>query len=168
MDHMRIYAGVHIVLAVTALLAGLLVTLARKGTPLHRRTGWMYAGSLAGMNLSALLVYRLTGHFGPFHVAALLSLVTILLGIQFPWRRKPVGRWVQHHAYWMGGSYVGLLAAAAAEVTTRVPQTSFWWTTAGTSAVVTAIGIRVLLSRIPPLVKQFERQGADARAPVNG
>lgn len=155
---MHIYAGVHIVLAAIAPVAGLLVTLARKGTPFHRRTGWAYAGSLTGTNLSALLLYRLTGHFGPFQVAALLSLVTILLGTQYPWRRKPVGRWVQYHAYWMGGSYVGLLAAAAAEVMTRVPNTSFWWVTAGTSAFVTAIGTKVLVSRMPPLVKQFARQ----------
>ena len=91
-------ASIHIGLAVAALIAGLLVTLAPKGTRYHSRVGWVYAGSMVGVNASALWLYRLTGQFGPFHVAALLSLGTIVVGVRLAWSRKPVGRWVRYHA----------------------------------------------------------------------
>lgn len=151
-----ILARIHIVLAVTALLAGLVVTVAAKGTASHRTIGWVYVTSLAGVNASALFLYRLTGHFGPFHVAAFLSLVTLVVGVRAGRRRQPAGRWVRNHAYWMSGSYVGLLAAAAAEVMTRIPRTPFWWMAAGTSLVVIAVGARVIALMVPLAARQWD------------
>ncbi|MEQ1573534.1 MAG: DUF2306 domain-containing protein [Vicinamibacterales bacterium] len=96
---MPIVARIHIGLAVAALVSGLLVTQGRKGTRCHRSVGWVYTGSMVGVNASALWIYRLTGEFSPFHVAALLSLATIVAGASFAWSRKPAGRWVGNHAY---------------------------------------------------------------------
>jgi hypothetical protein len=39
----------------------------------HRRSGWLLAGSLLGVNVTALFIYNLTGEFGPFHVFAIVS-----------------------------------------------------------------------------------------------
>jgi uncharacterized membrane protein len=118
---------VHTVSAVAALVSGAAVLVRRKGTRAHRRLGCVYVGSVVVLNATALLVYRLFGGFGPFHVAALLSLATIAGGVLPAVRRRPAGRWVERHYWWMTFSYVGLVAAAASEAATRLPGTVFWW-----------------------------------------
>jgi len=112
---------IHLATALLALAAGGWVVLRPKGTTVHRRVGWVYAASMLIMNGTALLIYRLTGYFGPFHVAAIVSLATLIAGIIPAWRRRPVGNWIEHHYYWMAYSYLGLLAATVAETATRVP-----------------------------------------------
>ena len=57
--------------------------------------------------------------------------------------------WRPLHAYWMAWSYVGLLAAAASEVTTRVPEASFWWMVVGSSGAVILAGALVIRARMP-------------------
>jgi uncharacterized membrane protein len=71
---------VHIALAVAALASGLAVALLPKGTRRHRLLGRVYVASMLGLNLTALAIYNLFGVFGPFHVAALISLATVAAG----------------------------------------------------------------------------------------
>lgn len=140
----------HLATSLVALATGALVLLRRKGTSGHRRLGWLYAVSMFALNGSALLIYRLTGTFGPFHVAALISLTTLLAGMWAVVRRRPGDRsWLPRHYYFMTWSYVGLVAAAVAEVATRVPAvqaiaggptTAFWVTVVLASVAVFVIG----------------------------
>jgi uncharacterized membrane protein len=109
----------HFAASLAALALGLAVILERKGTPAHRLIGASYAVAMILLNVTALGVYRLTGSFGPFHALALVSLAILARGIAAVWRR-PAG-WLKTHYYSMAWSYVGLLAAAAAEVIARVP-----------------------------------------------
>jgi len=139
----------HVGSAAAGLVTGLLVAMARKGTRHHRRMGWAYIVSMLAVNLSALLIYRLLGHFGPFHAAALFSLASIGFGAVPAIRRAPRGRWLSIHAYWMSGSYVGLWAAAVAETTTRTEIFPFWWAVLAATAAVSAIGIVTILTRVP-------------------
>jgi uncharacterized membrane protein len=109
----------HVTAALAALALGLLVLLLRKGTALHRALGMAYAVSMFGVNGTALMLYRLTGHFGPFHALALVSLAAVGFGVAAPvlrWRG-----WRGTHYQTMSYSYVGLLAATAAEGLIRVP-----------------------------------------------
>jgi uncharacterized membrane protein len=62
---------VHFGCALASLAAGLVVCLSRKGTAWHRGWGWAYVASMVALNATALLIYRLLGHFGPFHAAAI-------------------------------------------------------------------------------------------------
>ncbi len=71
---------VHLVLALVAIVAGAGVVGMKKGTGLHRLVGFVYALTMFGVLGSAMLIYNLTGDFGPFHVLALVSLVTIIFG----------------------------------------------------------------------------------------
>ena len=89
--------SLHLGLALAALLIGLVVTMTRKGSPSHRRWGWAYLASMVGLNATALAIYRLLGHFGPFHVAAILSLLTVLMGM-VPVRRRVNRWWLRQHA----------------------------------------------------------------------
>lgn len=151
----------HLATALLALAAGAWVVLRPKGTIVHRRVGWVYAVSMLIMNGTALLIYRLTGRFGPFHVAALASLATLIAGIIPAWRRRPVGNWIEHHYYWMAYSYLGLVAAAVAETATRVPSVqafaggptpAFWLTVVIATVAVFIIGARVIRRRFEPTV----------------
>jgi uncharacterized membrane protein len=110
---------VHLLAAVLALASGLLVLLTRKGKRRHRRLGWTYVGAMAAVNLTALMIYDLFGGFGPFHIAALVSGVTIIAGVIPAVRRRPARGWVEYHAHWMVWSYIGLVAAAVSEISTR-------------------------------------------------
>lgn len=143
----------HIASAILALASGGYVALNRKGTRSHRRWGWVYAGAMVAVNVSALSIYQLTGRFGPFHVAAIVSLVGLIAAI-IPVRFRPAG-WVGRHAYWMSGSYLGLVAALFAEVTTRVESLPFWATAAWTSIAVFVVGFAVIWTRVPPSVARF-------------
>lgn len=99
---------------------------------------------MAGLNGTAFMIYRLFGTFGPFHMAALLSLVTVIMGTLPAWRRQPREKWLDRHYYWMTWSYVGLLAAAGSETATRLPESPFWWMVLLATAPIIAIGAWVI------------------------
>lgn len=119
-------SGLHIGSAVSALILGLGVFWARKGTRLHKQLGYAYFFNMLTLNVSALFIYRLTGHFGPFHGAALISLFTLIIGFIPAYLRLPQGRWLEFHYAFMNWSYVGLVAAGVSEVMTRIPSAPFW------------------------------------------
>ncbi|MDX1555092.1 MAG: DUF2306 domain-containing protein [Xanthomonadales bacterium] len=137
----------HFATALLAMGTGAVVVLNAKGTLFHRWMGRLYASSMLLLNLTALAIYDLFGGFGPFHVAAIGSLVTIVIGVAAAWRRRP--GWRVRHAYWMSWSYAGLLAAAVSESTTRYFQFDFGWSvTLSTVVVLTAGGL--LINRLVP------------------
>ena len=109
----------HIIFAILSLVSGAGVLLRAKGTRSHKRIGYAYVACMLAMNASALMIYRLFGGFGPFHVLALVSLVTLFLGVVPAVRRRP--GWLKKHYGRMSWSYVGLCAAFAAEIIVRTP-----------------------------------------------
>lgn len=152
---------IHTVTALTALVAGAAVLLTRKGTRRHRQLGWTYVVSMLLLNGSALLIYRLTGRFGPFHVGAIFSIVTVVAGTAAALgarraraHRSAVdrARALERHYQWMTWSYVGLLAAAVSEIATRVPALrprpgqglAFGVTVAVCTLLVVAVGAQLI------------------------
>jgi uncharacterized membrane protein len=110
---------IHIGSALVALVLGGFIVLSRKGTRIHQRVGLTYMAAMLLLNLSALSIYDMTGHFGPFHAGAVFSLFCVVMGVSAPILRK--GDWLNRHYRWMGWSYFGLLAAGFAEAVVRVP-----------------------------------------------
>ena len=157
---------VHVIAALIALASGAVVVLRRKGTPSHRRIGWVYAASMLVLSITALAIYRLTRTFGPFHVAAVISLVTLVAGIIPAWRRQPRESWLDRHYFFMSWSYLGLLAATVAETASRVPAVqafgggptpAFWVAVVIASIAVFVIGARVIRRRFEPTTQPFRR-----------
>jgi uncharacterized membrane protein len=156
---MNLLGQLHVGTAIVALASGAWVLRQRKGTRQHRRVGWVYAIAMFALNVSALLIYRLTGTFGPFHVAALISLGTVMAGIVAARRRKRGNRdWLRKHYAFMTWSYVGLVAAAVAEIATRAPAIqaiaggptpAFWVTVALVSLAVFIFGGAMIRRRQP-------------------
>ena len=155
----------HFATALVALMSGALVLFRTKGTAQHRRMGWIYAGSMLALNASALSLYRLTGTFGPFHVAALISLVTVAAGIMAAVQRKRGNRsWLLRHYFFMSYSYLGLVAAAIAETATRWPALqavaggptpAFWTTVVIASLAVFIVGGIVVRRRAEVMMRPF-------------
>ena len=162
----------HLASALVALASGAWVLWRRKGTATHRRIGWLYAGSMLVLNVTAFMIYRLYGTFGPFHVAALISLVTLIAGILPAWRRRPERTWIEHHYFFMSYSYLGLLAASIAETATRVPALRafvggptpvFWGVVVAATIAVFIVGVPIIKRRFEPTVRPFR-----ARAEATG
>jgi uncharacterized membrane protein len=108
----------HVAAALAALMLGTIVVGAAKGTPFHRMIGAGYVAAMLVVNLSALAIYRLTGHFEAFHALALLSLAVLGRGIAAALIRRP--GWLSVHYQFMAWSYVGVLAATGSEIIIRL------------------------------------------------
>ena len=136
-----------------------------KGTRRHRQIGWIYAVSMLLLNVTALMIYKLFGGFGPFHVAAIVSLGGLVPAVISARKAKSArlardlvarGRWVERHYHWMTWSYVGLCAAAVSETATRLPIArpgpgaglEFGIAVAVATLLVVAIGARLIRTRV--------------------
>jgi len=105
---------------------------------------------MLAVNGTALMIYELFGHFGPFHWMALASLASVVAGY-WPARRRRAG-WRARHAYYMTGSYVGLLAALVSEISTRIVAVPFFAAVALASFAVIGVGIWLMRRRIPAIL----------------
>lgn len=158
----------HTVFAVAALALGPAVFFRRKGDARHRALGYGYVVSMALLNASALLIYDLFGRWGPFHWAALVSLLTLAAGFVPALLRRPRGKWLEWHYFGMCWSYVGLAAAAVSETFTRLPQlwpglrevvpAHYFWT-ATAAGTFLAVGAGVYLIRVRRLGFDATLQG---------
>lgn len=131
---------IHTTFGLLALAFGASIVRHPKGTRRHRRFGWAYVASMLGLLGTAFLIYDLFGRFGIFHWLAVVSLATLAGGVAAArLRRRPHPTWMTRHYFLMGYSYVGLVAATAAEIAVRVPDVPF-----GGAALVASISIVVL------------------------
>ncbi len=119
-------ATFHIISSLSALVFGLWVVLTRKGTKIHKMTGYAYFFNMLGLNISAMFIYRLTGEFTPFHGAAIASCITLMAGFIPAHLRYPRRGWFELHYEFMNWSYVGSVASAVSEVLARLPSSPFW------------------------------------------
>jgi len=156
----------HLVFSFVAIGVGGWVVLLPKGTRWHRTLGHAYAWALIGLIATAFALYDLTGSFGPFHFAAVISAVTLSGGLWTALARRPRKEWIMAHAVWMSWSYIGLMSAFAAESLTRfvMPQIAplmsgngqawglFWTTVSVASFAVMGIGARLIKTRLPGVV----------------
>lgn len=126
---------IHLIAAVIALLTGTLVLSLQKGTKLHIKIGYVYVISMIIVNGTAFMIYRLFDGFGIFHIAALVSLLTLLAGMIPVLLKKPKKNWLDMYLAFMYWSVIGLYAAFVSEVLTRIPESPFF----GTIGIATTI-----------------------------
>jgi uncharacterized membrane protein len=105
----------HVLAAFSALGAGAAVLLVPKGTHRHRVIGTVYVLALLPVNVAALSLHR-ESTFGVFHALAVVSLVTIAVGLSplLFGKRSPMV--LTTHAYCMTWSYAGLIAAGIGQL----------------------------------------------------
>ena len=133
----------HLIVANVALVLGTFMLATRKGTPRHKLVGRLYVAAMLLTNGTSFALNNFGG-FSVFHWMAVFSLISVLIGFYFVWRKK--ANWLLWHVGWMSGSVVGLYAAFAAEISVRFfdPQT-FWWVVAMASFTVIVIGVYFII-----------------------
>jgi uncharacterized membrane protein len=146
--------GVHLITAMLSLLFGTIVILQTKGTRRHKLLGYGYAISMVFMLITSLLIYRLFGGFGLFHIFSIIALVTLLGGMIPAIRRKPA-HWVVPHFSFMYWSVIGLYAAFASEIFTRIPDTPFFGMVGIATFLVIALGYLFWFRNKSKWSKQF-------------
>ena len=134
---------VHLIFALIALVVGAVVIFIRKGTRWHRTLGHVYLTCMIAVNVTALFIYIRFGAFGPFHWMAVASLLTLLAGMVPVFLRRPKRSWLQLHAGFISGSYVGLVAAAGAETFSHLPGAEAAYGLIVTITTISIIGIGV-------------------------
>ena len=157
---------VHTSFSFVAIGAGAVVLLIPKGTRWHRTFGHVYATALVSVVVTAFFLYNLTGSFGPFHVAAMVGAATLACGLFSVLARRPKKNWIDAHAIWMSWSYIGLIAAFAAESLTRFVMPlvapflegqslwgAFWTSVAVFSFAVVGFGARLVKTRLPEAIR---------------
>ena len=106
----------------------------------------------------------LTGRFGPFHIAAIISLVTIIAG-WLPVAYRSPREWMVIHGIFMGWAYVGLVTAFLAEIAVRVPGVGFS-TGVITATAITIIGGALLIhTRVPLIARRIPARPAEHPRP---
>lgn len=134
---------IHVMASIAALVLGTMVLIWQKATATHKRIGYAYAVSMFVLNATAFGLYHLFGRFGPFHVAAIISSVTLVAGMIPAIARKPAGRWMRMHMAFMYYSVIGLYAAFVSEIITRVIHSNFGLMVGVATGVTMCIGAYV-------------------------
>lgn len=146
-----------------ALLAGAWNLLHLKGTPAHRRVGWVYAVAMYMLVFTSLFIFEVFGRFGPFHVLALVSGVTLTLAVYFPIRRKHYRDWREHHYFWIAYSYVGLVMATGSHFFDYFPRWHYALRAGLFWIVPAVIGTILIFSRRRAALAAIQRLPAEER-----
>jgi uncharacterized membrane protein len=147
-DLEQAFATLHVLAALAALGAGAAVLLLPKGTHRHRAIGTVYALALVFVNAAALSLHR-ESTFGVFHALAVVSLVTIAVGLSPLLFGKRSSIVIANHAYCMTWSYAGLVAAGCGQLTVAVGQDFGAWAVPAAIATVLSVGGVVIFGRVP-------------------
>lgn len=133
--------ALHLLSALTAMVLGASVLLMNKGTRRHKQVGYGYVMAMILVNVTAFMIYHLYGAFGPFHIAALFSGVSIAGGMVPVFFRRRISSWLHYHYFFMNWSVVGLYAAFWAETLVRLfPMKQFWPVIVLATSLTTGIG----------------------------
>jgi uncharacterized membrane protein len=153
MDWEQARATGHVAAACSALAAGVVVLLVPKGRQPHRVAGTVYVCALVVVNVAALSLHR-EDTFGVFHALAVVSLVTLGVGLTplLLGRRSPEVLAV--HAYCMTWSYAGLVAAGCGQLAAAVGEDAgAWMVPAGIAATLT-ICAAVIFVKVPQTLER--------------
>jgi uncharacterized membrane protein len=156
---------IHLISSIIALITGVFVLTTTKGTKAHKQIGYIYVISMIILNITAFMIYRLFGKFGIFHWFAILSFLTLLLGI-YPVLVKNFKNYLLVHFNYMYWSVVGLYCAFCAEILTRIPfiydlpnkRQLFGILTGVSIFIVMTIATVIFVKMKPKWTKQYERK----------
>lgn len=145
----------HFVAVLAALVAGVVQLLGPKGTARHRLGGRAYVVVMLCGNLGALTSYRLG--FGVFHILAIVSLVSLALGLRAlaDWRRTGDPERLRSHRIHMAFSYLGLVMAGVSQallnprfgIVEAMPPAAYWGVFAAVNVTLYGLGSWAILTR---------------------
>ncbi|MCL6258563.1 hypothetical protein M3O96_05655 [Aquiflexum sp. TKW24L] len=131
---------IHFIASVLALGLGSAVLLMTKGSKTHIRMGYLYVASMAVLLVTAFMLYNLFGKWGIFHYFAVVSSLTLALGMIPIFLRNQIKNWAYLHFSFMYWSVMGLYGAFVSEMMTRIPETPLYNMVAVATGGVMVIG----------------------------
>jgi uncharacterized membrane protein len=118
--NLTIAGATHVSLAILCIGVGLIQFLRPRRGAGHRARGYFYVYAMLVADGTAMLLYRFTGSFNLFHVAAIINFACIVLAI-IPLLRNPrPANWRLTHYYYISWSYVSPISAAAINIAVRL------------------------------------------------
>ena len=156
---------IHLVFSITSLITGTLVLSLTKGTNTHRKIGYAYSISMFVVLATSFAMYNLFGSWGIFHWTALVSSLTLALGLIPIFTKKPEKNYISIHFIFMYWSVIGLYGAFMAETLVRLPQivvnngipnSMFYNMTAIAVAITMGLGGFFFVKLKPKWIKQFD------------
>jgi hypothetical protein len=132
---------IHFIAGILALITGTTTLILKKGTKLHIRIGYVYVVSMIILLVTSFMIYRLFNGFGIFHYASIVSSISVVLGILPPILLRYKSYWARLHFTAMYWSVIGLWAAFIAEMSVRIPESSFMWMVGVAFGTVILIGV---------------------------
>lgn len=131
---------IHLIASGLALVFGSAVLLMTKGNKNHIRMGYLYLVSMGVLLVTAFMLYNLFGKWGIFHYFAVISSLTLALGMIPIFLRNHFKNWAYLHFSFMYWSVIGLYAAFVSEMMTRIPEVPFFGMVGLTTAAVMLVG----------------------------
>lgn len=134
--------GLHVVAGMTAVVAGVLATTARKRPGRHPRAGQVYLYAIGGVFVTATVMAAVRWHQDWY----LLVIATIAAGLAAAgwWaRRRRPRRWMAWHGSAMAGSYVALFTGFYVDngpqlpLWDRLPHLAYWFVPAAVGIPLT-------------------------------
>ena len=115
---------IHTAASVLALISGGTIFFMAKGTPQHKKMGYVYSVSMLIVLVTSFFIFDLFGQFGVYHALSIVSFVTLMIALAFPIFGRKNKNWIEHHMIWMGYSYVGLVMAGGSHLFSVFPEWS--------------------------------------------
>lgn len=157
--HLTLAGTIHLVLALLCSLAGLIQFLRPKRGAGHRARGYFYVYALLVSDGTTFLIYRFTGHFNVFHVAAIANFACIVLAVVPLLRMPRPPNWRSIHYHFIAWSYVSLMSAATINAALRLlPATR-------EQAGLTALIVSIATMTVCHIVIRKHRPPADVTTP---
>jgi uncharacterized membrane protein len=142
---------IHLISGVVALIFGGAVLIAKKGTQIHRKVGYLYVVSMAVLIISSFFIYRLFGKFGVFLFFSLTASFSLLAGMIPMFKKVKSPRDFENHFKRMYWSVAGLYAAFAAESFVRIPKFGGFWQAVAWSFVLAFVVCFVAFIKMRPV-----------------
>lgn len=147
----------HFLISLAAMVLGAFVLATPKGTRRHKRVGYAYVFSMLLVCGSAFGIYRLTGRFGIFHVAAIVGFLTLAGGMVPLLLRNIDPGYKAMHLWFMYYSVMGLYAAFASELIVRIPDKPFYTMVGIATGTIFGIGTIFILRKEKVWTRHFVR-----------
>ncbi len=122
MSHIEPMLLLHIAASLVAIISGLAVLRATKGTSRHRLLGFTYAGSTYSLCFASFFVHRISGHFSVFHLVSIQNLLLVSAGLAIPrYLKSSIFDWRLWHLRLMVYSYISLIGTGLLQFFNYLP-----------------------------------------------
>jgi len=120
-ESVSLFSILHFSFSLTAILSGVILFIAEKGSGWHQTLGRIYVCSMIIVCLSVFGTRDLTGALNLNHYLSAITLLLVLSAFACVYFKWPQKKWMKYHALMLLWSYVTLSAFGSAQLASHVP-----------------------------------------------